>query len=137
MLTPTIDPSDLAHRLRAARVGDLLPRRAVRNRTRTLDAAAFVVPGAGDLGAYERDLADWQAELAAWDGRIVRLEPDGDPRHLVVVVDRYGQVYETTSADDASHLPGGAALAEWFRFLATACPECGVIDDPRPRDFTP
>ena len=22
------------------------------------------------------------------------------------------------------------ALEEWFRFLATACPECGVIDDP-------
>ena len=27
-------------------------------------------------------------------------------------------------------LPDAAALEEWFRFLATACPECGVIDDP-------
>ena len=30
---------------------------------------------------------------------------------------------------DAADLPDAHELAEWFRFLATACPECGVLDD--------
>ena len=40
------------------------------------------------------------------------------------------QVYALTDADAADDLPDADALADWFRFLATACPECGVIDDP-------
>jgi len=129
--------TQLAHRLRATSVGDLLGRRTVQHSDRTLDATAFVVPGTSDLGAYERGLAGWQDEFAAWDGRIVWLDADGAPEHLVVIADRYGQVYETMSTGDIADLPTGAALSEWFRFLATACPECGVIDDPRPRAWVP
>ena len=48
----------------------------------------------------------------------------------LLVLDRYGQVYAVHDADDAVDLPDADALEEWFRFLATACPECGVIDEP-------
>jgi hypothetical protein len=67
----------------------------------------------------------------------VVLGPHGGYEHRVVILDRYGQVYDVTSAEDAVWLPTAAALEEWFKFLATACPECGVIDDPRPREWTP
>jgi hypothetical protein len=30
-----------------------------------------------------------------------------------------------------------ADLEEWFKFLATMCPECGVLDDPIGRGWTP
>lgn len=62
---------------------------------------------------------------------------DGEPEHHVAIVDRYGQVYEAISARHVESLPDAEALEDWFRFLATACPECGVIDDPRERDWVP
>ena len=117
--------------LRGARVGDRLPRRLVDRATaRRIDATALLVPGAQ---APARRLEAWQesaAEFAAWDGRLVVAEPDGEKEHRLLVVDRYGQVYAVHDAADADQLPDAGALAEWFRFLATACPECGVIDDP-------
>ena len=106
-------------------------------RVRRLEATAFVIPGASDLRAYARELAARETEFAAWDGVVTWLEPDGDPAHLVAVADRYGQVYEVTTTADAAALPSTSALVEWFRFLATACPECGVLDDPTPRDWVP
>jgi hypothetical protein len=117
--------------LRGARVGDLLPRRLVdRARARRIDATAILVPGAGSAAAR---IGDWQAladEFAAWDGRLIVAEADGEPLHRLLVADRYGQVYAVHDAADQGDLPDGHALAEWFRFLATACPECGVLDDP-------
>ena len=128
----------LAGALRSARVGDLLPRRMVRSdRVRRLEASAFIIPGAGELGEYAQKLAERSEDFAAWDGKITWLEPDGESQHLVAVVDRYGQLYESTAAADPAELPSADGLEEWFRFLATACPECGVIDDPRPRDWVP
>jgi hypothetical protein len=125
-------------KLRRARVGDLLPRGMIGSgRVRRLDATAFVIPGAGDLAGYGRALNERADDFAAWDGVLTLLDPDGEPEHLVAVVDRYGQLYEVTSALDPSGLPSADALEEWFRFLATACPECGVIDDPRPRGWVP
>ncbi|MGQ0608578.1 MAG: hypothetical protein ACT4OQ_08970 [Chloroflexota bacterium] len=121
------------HRLRSVRVGDLLPPAVLgRVRARVLDATAFLLPGAGsaDADAYRASLMAHREEFAGWDGRVVVTEPDGRPMHRVAVVDRYGQVYSVTDADAASDLPDADALTEWFRFLATACPECGVLDDP-------
>jgi hypothetical protein len=124
--------------LRRTRVGDLVPRRMVGSgRARRLEATAFVLPGPGDLGDYARRLVERADDFAAWDGQVAWLEADGDPDHLVAVVDRYGQVYEVTATPDTAALPSPDALEEWFRFLATACPECGVLDDPRPRDWVP
>ena len=117
--------------LRGARVGDRLPRRLVdRASARRIDATAVLVPGARPPVGR---IAQWrgsEAEFAAWDGRLMVAEPDGEPDHRLLVVDRYGQVYAVHDTADADQLPDAGALSEWFRFLATACPECGVIDDP-------
>ena len=124
MPTTSLDP-------RAARVGDLLPRSMVdRRRARRIDATAVLVPGTTGAGAYLDALVDRSSDFAAWDGGVVTLEPDGRAAHRLLVVDRYGQVYATHDADDVADLPDADALEEWFRFLATACPECGVLDDP-------
>lgn len=120
------------------RVGDLLPRHLMASgRARRIDAVAFVAPGRGELADYARELEAHAAEFADWDGRIAWLAPDRDPMHRVVIADRYGQVYDVTTASDSDGLPTSDVLEEWFRFLATACPECGVIDDPLPREWTP
>jgi hypothetical protein len=121
-----------------SQVGDLLPRRVVKHgRARRIEATAFVIPGAGELRAYLEAINKHRDDFAAWDGRVVVLGPHGRPQHRVVIVDRYGQVYDVTSTGHADSLPTAASLEEWFKFLATACPECGVIDDPRPREWTP
>lgn len=118
-------------RLRAARVGDVLPRGWVERRgTRRIDATAIVVPGRNDPAQYVDRLDRRRDDFAAWDGRLRLLPPDGAVTHRVLVIDRYGQVYAVHDEADASNLPTADALEEWFRFLATACPECGVLDDP-------
>jgi hypothetical protein len=130
--------SAIAAALRRAQVGGLLPRWMVGSgRIRRLEATAFIVPGSGDRTEYAGRLAGRTNDYESWDGRIAWIEPDGRAEHLVAIVDRYGQVYEVTSAADAAGLPSADALEEWFRFLATACPECGVLDDPTPRDWVP
>ena len=65
------------------------------------------------------------------------LAADGGPNHRLLIVDRYRQVYAVHDEADAARLPDADALEEWFRFLATACPECGVIDDPTAAGPTP
>ncbi len=95
-----------------------------------LDAAVVLVPGTERPRTYLDELGSRAADFAAWDGRIVVTEPDGQRSHRLLVADRYNQVYAVHDAADALELPDADALEEWFRFLATACPECGVIDDP-------
>ncbi|HET6380659.1 MAG TPA: hypothetical protein VFH63_06435 [candidate division Zixibacteria bacterium] len=124
--------------LRAARVADLLPDVVERASVRRNEATAIVQPGRAEpLDAYLRALADAAHEFAAWDGRVVVLPPDDAPTHRVVILDRYGQVYDLTDAPDGAGLPTAEAVTEWFRFLATACPECGVLDDPVGRGWVP
>ena len=117
--------------LRSARVGDQLPSRLLgAGSTRRLDAIALLVPGVRSTAEYLETLGSQRDDFAAWDGRVVVEDADGEPAHRLLVVDRYRQVYAVHDAPDARDLPDAAALAEWFRFLATACPECGVLDDP-------
>ena len=124
-------------RLRRAEVGDLLPDDVFGARPpRRIDANAVVIPGAGGLDVYVAKLGAAAGPFGEWDGRLVVLPPDGERQHRVVVVDRYGQVYAAFDGDEKD-LPDAAALEEWFRFLATACPECGVIDDPVGRGWVP
>ena len=133
MLAATAPPTP-----RTARVGDLLPSAVLgRRRTRRLDATALLLPGTCELEAYRRVLEERTADFAAWDGVVVTLEPDGRDAHRLLIVDRYRQVYAVHEARDANDLPTPAALEEWFRFLATACPECGVLDDPTVMGPTP
>jgi hypothetical protein len=118
-------------RLRDARVGDILPPDFLAgHRRRRLAATAVLLPGAQDLDDYRRQLDASATDFAAWDGMLVALEADGAQTHRLVIVDRYGQVYDVTDSADAAGLPSASALEEWFKFLATACPECGVLDDP-------
>ncbi|HEX2884238.1 MAG TPA: hypothetical protein VHQ42_06675 [Candidatus Limnocylindria bacterium] len=117
--------------LRSARVGDLLPAALVgAGRTRQLEATALLLPGTASVDGYLAQLTARADDFAGWDGRVRVLDPDGEAAHRLAVVDRYGQVYAVHDADDARALPDARALSEWFRFLATACPECGVLDDP-------
>ncbi len=116
---------------RAARVGDFLPRSLIGRRgARRIDATALLVPGTQPPQAYLGELGARTDDFADWDGRIQALEADGQAGHRLLIVDRYGQVYAIHDAAAADELPDADALEEWFRFLATACPECGVIDDP-------
>lgn len=117
--------------IRDARVGDLLPPSIVdRRRSRRLDATAILLPGTGSTDGYRQALAERADDFTSWDGHFEVAEPDGAPDHRLLIVDRYSQVYAVTDADEPAGLPDADALVEWFRFLATACPECGVLDDP-------
>ena len=127
----------LSRKIREARVGDLVKAAGAGRVARGLEATAIVVPGAAGLGAYAKGIESRRADFAAWDGRVVVLDGDGEDEHLLAIVDRYGQLYEKTLTRDVASLPDPDAIEEWFRFLATACPECGVIDDPRERDWVP
>ncbi|HEX7196333.1 MAG TPA: hypothetical protein VF364_05815 [Candidatus Limnocylindria bacterium] len=126
------------HRIRAARVGELLPPTVVgRGSVRVLDSTAILVPGEAAADDYVAALTERAADFGDWDGRLVVADPDGAPMHRLAIVDRYGQVYSVSDARTTADLPDAAALIDWFRFLATACPECGVIDDPIGRGWTP
>jgi hypothetical protein len=123
---------------RAARVGDLLRSPAIAPRSaRRIDATALLAPGSGPLDRYVEELERRTNDFAGWDGRTVQLTPDGASAHRLLILDRYGQVYATFDAAEAVDLPSPDDLEEWFRFLATACPECGVIDDPTRTGPTP
>ncbi|HEX2141865.1 MAG TPA: hypothetical protein VHK28_06255 [Candidatus Limnocylindria bacterium] len=130
--------TDPSRAIRGARVGDLLPDVVEQASVRRNEATAILQPGPpGHLDRYLRELDEARAEFEPWDGRVVSLQPDGQGDHRLLILDRYGQVYEVTDAPDAAALPDAHNLAEWFRFLATACPECGVIDDPIGRGWVP
>jgi hypothetical protein len=123
--------------LREARVGTLLPEAVLGKRAvRRIEATALVVPGAAGLEDYREALEAAAPDFGAWDGRVVVTSPGDGALHRVLVVDRYGQVYEVFEGEEAT-LPDAAALEEWYRFLATACPECGVLDDPIGRGWVP
>jgi hypothetical protein len=92
-------------------------------------------------------------DLAAWDGRVVVLVPgslgdaaaftsalelapavkvvatDADDAAALVegagvlIADRYGHVYDVTTAGNGHALPAPRELEEWLKFLATQCPE--------------
>ncbi len=116
---------------RSARVGDYLSRSLIGRRgARRIDATALLVAGAQSPEEYLGELEARTDDFADWDGRIQTLAADGQSPHRLLIVDRYGQVYAVHDATTTDELPDADALEEWFRFLATACPECGVIDDP-------
>jgi hypothetical protein len=115
---------------RAARVGDRLPSAVLGpRRARQLDATALLIPGRNQTDAYLEDLRSHAVDFAAWDGAVTTAEPDGEAAHRLLIVDRYRQVYAVHDGADAGDLPDVHELSEWFRFLATACPECGVLDE--------
>ena len=116
--------------IRSAGVGDLLPRRIIdRAHARRLEATALLQPGNAPIEPYRSRLDGSAAAFAEWDGRVLVRASDGEPTHRLLVIDRYRQVYAVHDVADARDLPDMHELSEWFRFLATACPECGVLDE--------
>ena len=81
------------------------------------------------LGGRVSVLAD--PEGATWER--LGIAPD---YAAFVVADRYGQVYEVVEAQAGEPLPGPDEIEQWTTFLATQCPECGVIDEPGHGDWT-
>jgi hypothetical protein len=67
--------------------------------------------------------------VADTDG-LARAHFDSDTGLAVLVIaDRYGQIY-SLHIDACDALLAPAEIEEWVKFLATQCPECGVIDEP-------
>jgi hypothetical protein len=94
---------------------------------------------------YVAALDDAAADIRHWYARIV-VAPAGaasgvlglDPRSAaLLIVDRYGQVYHVAEAGEDGQLPDVAEIEQWTRFLATQCPECGVIDEPGQGEWAP
>jgi hypothetical protein len=126
---------------------------------RRLATVLFLFHGDGDCAAcheHVRRLAgevDWRD----WDGRflvltrggeaadvpvppparVAHMEPataagtSGTDNGLLLIADRYGQIYHIAPIEADSHaIPDPGEVEEWLRFLATQCPECGVPDQP-------
>jgi hypothetical protein len=93
----------------------------------------------------------------AWDGRLIVVMPgeekgaeqaadslalvtrtNGEAEHCgvrkgedaVIIADRWGQIYHIARGQGADALPDPSQIEEWFRFIDTQCPECGVPDEP-------
>jgi ribosomal protein S27E len=120
----------------------------------------FAHPGtcAGCSG-YARQLIALQEHFALWDGDVWllggslaqlaehipadRARIAGDParrahqrcglpeqRAVVVVADRWGQVWDIATSDDDHALPDPADLCATTQFIAVQCPECETLDQP-------
>lgn len=101
---------------------------------------------------YLRDLADARPRFRIWDGTVrgvtdgagaalrqVDIEAgvdvlvdverrlldrlDAGDGPVVLVADRYGQLFEIFAAGPEHALPGPRELEEWLQYLATQCPE--------------
>jgi plasmid stabilization system protein ParE len=72
-----------------------------------------------------------QATVLADPERVGRaLFDTGTGPTILVIADRYGQIYFVQVATHVETLPAPSEIEEWVKYLATQCPECGVIDDP-------
>jgi hypothetical protein len=67
------------------------------------------------------------------------LDRNGDLRRRVgveegswalLIADRWGVLYDVVQTEDVDDLPDLDDIDAWLKFLATQCPECGVIDEP-------
>lgn len=112
----------------------------------------------GACSGYAHDLLELRDRLAGWDGElwlvgataddvapgaedVVRATGDADHRlrrrcglsssdAQVVIADRWGQVWQTSLADDHHTLVDPADVLETTGFIAVQCPECETPDQP-------
>jgi hypothetical protein len=107
-------------------------------------------------------IAEWEHRLPdfhAWDGRPILVHEgphmesalpsalarpeDWDALGIepansaLIIADRWGVVYAARQAAHFAELPNAEYAEEWLRFLATQCPECGVIDEPGYGEWAP
>lgn len=153
------EPGDRFREPRALRgtaaLGGRTPRDAIVLAVVTGDAAV-VRKWLGPVAAAANDIEDWYARLvlvlgdggaadAAGDSRRVVIDENGAVRaalglergeSAVIIADRFRQVYHSARVDSPDALPGPDDIEQWTRFLATQCPECGVIDEPGRGEWT-
>ena len=55
----------------------------------------------------------------------------------LIIADRWGEIYFAQHTRTFTDLPTAKEIEEWTRFLATQCPECGVIDEPGHGEWSP
>ena len=120
----------------------------------------FAHPGTcAGCASYGRQLIALQEHFALWDGDVwlvgesvaelaehtldYRARIIGDParrahqrcglpeqRAVVVVADRWGQVWDIAISDDDHALRDPADLCATTQFIAVQCPECETLDQP-------
>jgi len=64
------------------------------------------------------------------DGRIRQRCEIGERAVVVLVADRWGQVWETADGADQHALPAATALHDTARFVDLQCSECEALDQP-------
>lgn len=102
--------------------------------------------------AHLADLRDWYGrpllvtERAVRHGALPGLQagPEvwqkigiGPDQIALIIADRWGVVYHAVATHAVADLPEPDEIEEWVRFLATQCPECGVIDEPGYGEWAP
>jgi hypothetical protein len=73
-----------------------------------------------------------RADTDAWAALGI---PEGES--ALIIADRWGEVYFGRHSRAFADWPPAARIEEWIRFLATQCPECGVIDEPGYGEWAP
>ncbi|MGH7462112.1 MAG: hypothetical protein ACREMA_13960 [Longimicrobiales bacterium] len=72
------------------------------------------------------------APASAWEALGI-----GPHDGALIITDRWSVIYVARSTRTFSDLPPVTEVEEWLRYLATQCPECGVIDEPGYGEWTP
>jgi hypothetical protein len=107
------------------------------------------------IATWERVLSD----LTSWYGRplLITESATGETRipsasataddwlqlgiaehaYALIIADRWGVVYFAQETTNFGDLPSAAEVEQWLRYLATQCPECGVIDEPGYGEWAP
>jgi hypothetical protein len=89
-----------------------------------------VVPGSRDEVRALAVLTEGKiATLADPEGRAAAALGVPPSRAVLIVADRWGEVYHVEEVAQPEELSPVAEIEEWAKFLATQCPECGVIDE--------
>lgn len=59
------------------------------------------------------------------------IETDGNPAPMVIVTDRYGEIFASYSTTSGEELPDSSEIIKWLFFINSQCPECGVPEWPQ------
>ena len=54
----------------------------------------------------------------------------GAGEDAILIADRWGEIYHGARGESPEALPAAEEITNWFVYLATQCPECGVPDHP-------
>ena len=84
----------------------------------------------GDLPATQ--LSTVFAPESAWEA--LGIGPDDN---ALIITDRWSVVYVARRGRAITDLPPVPEVEDWLRYLATQCPECGVIDEPGYGEWAP